>query len=99
MKTTKLAISLIAVPLTLGSVAVQAESFTLPTDTGFSAPAAEQLRDKQHHLIEGIADRAKDAWVELGEPWIEWQQESSKNHLDKIRTPVDVIDKFEKFGR
>lgn len=64
-----------------------------------SAAAKKQLQLKQQKLKRPQAPGTAQVFVELGDPWIEWQQESARQFQNRTINPADITARFNQFRR
>lgn len=88
----QLAFSLLAVPVVVSI----SDSAIADTDSNYQklSPAAlQQLEAKR--ILSHPAKPKSDAWMELGDPWMEWQAEQAKVNLERsVVNPADILARF-----
>ena len=97
MKTQKITLGLAALALG-GLQAAPAEADQL-AQGALSAAALKQLELKKQQLKRPRAPGTGQAFVELGEPWIEWQQESARQFKNRTINPAAITARFNQFRR
>jgi len=101
MKNKKIGIAILTSPL-IFTLNVQGNSL-LEKNT-IIKPVSKDISPQALKKIDKIGNKAKDkagkAWVELGEPWIEWSQEQKDTRRDQIKNirpdKLNTIDTYNK---
>ncbi|MEZ5537686.1 MAG: hypothetical protein R3F02_18960 [Thiolinea sp.] len=99
MKVQKITLGLAA--LAAGGLQVaQAENMAPLADNGLSAAALKQLEIKKQQLKKPIKPgSAGQVFAEMGDPWIEWQQESARQFRNRTINPAEITARFNQFKR
>lgn len=93
MKLHQLATGLLTLPIGLGlGNSVQAEE---PASYHNLSPAALQQLETKLAAVNS-AKKKSTAWMELGDPWMEWRAEQAKptDGRERLVNPADIMSRF-----
>lgn len=92
MNLRKITWSLVALPVSVG----MSHSVTADTSINYQklSPAALQQLEAKRVIINPAKPKS-GAWMELGEPWMEWQAEQAKSNGERpVINPADILSRF-----